>query len=81
MIRLTTSTGGDGAADFAAIRAIYMRILLVASDDVVTLAQQIISGLENNTGQRAGEDVTDGSRTQLTGFARACRRELQALRR
>ncbi|WP_428394229.1 hypothetical protein [Lichenicoccus sp.] len=79
-IRLVMSTGGNGAADFVAIRAVYMRILLVASDDVVALAQQIISGLENDAA-RAGAGMAGDTGMQLTGFARACRRELKALRR
>ena len=80
-IRLGMSTGGNGAVDFVAIRAIYMRILLVASDDVVTLAQGIISGLENDATRKAGAGMAEDTRTRLDGFARACRRELKALRR
>ena len=80
-IRLATATGGAGGADFVTIRAIHMRILLVASDDVVALAQQIISGLENETARKAGEGMLGDTRMQLTGFARGCRRELKALRR
>ena len=80
-IRLAMSNGGNGAGDFVAIRAVYMRMLLVASDDVVTLAQQIISGLENDATRKAGEGMAGDTGMQLTGLARACRRELKALRR
>ena len=80
-IRLAMSTSDNGAADFVAIRAVRMRILLVASDDVAAQAQQIISGLENDATRKVGEGMVGDTRKQLTGFAQACRRELKALRR
>ncbi len=46
-MRLTLLAGEAGPDEFVVIRSMHMRILLVGNDEVVTLGERVIAGLEN----------------------------------